>query len=45
MGLNDKDICLINFTGGSSIEGQPAWSGHDYMFEQIFYKQNSICML
>lgn len=39
------DICLIGFTGGSSIDGKSAWYGHDYDFEQKFYEHNNICQL
>lgn len=43
--LKITDICLINFTGGSSIHGKQPWSGHDYIFEQQFYLKNHICMI
>lgn len=39
---NWKDeICLVNFTGQNSF-GMPNWWGHDYEFEQAFYKKHKV---
>jgi hypothetical protein len=36
-----EDIILVNFTGESSNGGN-GWSGHDYKFEQEYYKNKNI---
>lgn len=40
-----NNICLVNFTAGSSILNKKPWFGHDYEFEQQFYRNHNICMI